>query len=87
MYSGPSVFGKMCDPRTLPHWPIAMNIGMPVAFFVSDPRLCATKTAKEPRVSHGDKKEPLNRRMKHSHHAIIMPIVVYVPLVIQNVAK
>lgn len=45
MYRGPSVSGKRCDPRTLPHWPMAMNIGMPVALFVSDPRLCATKVA------------------------------------------
>jgi hypothetical protein len=41
MYRGPSVKGKRCDPRTLPHWPIAMNMGMPVAFLVSEPRLCA----------------------------------------------
>lgn len=26
----------------LPHWPMAMYIGIPVARFVSEPRLCAT---------------------------------------------
>jgi hypothetical protein len=42
MYLGPSVEGYMCEPRILPQCPIAMNIGMPVAFLVSEPRLCAT---------------------------------------------
>ena len=32
----------MCVPRTLPHCPIAMYNGIPVAFLVSEPRLCAT---------------------------------------------
>jgi hypothetical protein len=35
----------MCDPSTLPHWPIAMNVGMPAAFFDSEPKLCATRKA------------------------------------------
>ena len=42
MYRGPSVAGKRCDPKTLPHCPMAMYKGIPVAFLVSDPRLCAT---------------------------------------------
>lgn len=37
--------GNMCDPSTLPHWPIAMNVGMPAAFFDSEPKLCATRNA------------------------------------------
>lgn len=43
MYRGPSVEGKRCDPRTLPHWPIAMYIGVPVARFVSEAKLWATR--------------------------------------------
>lgn len=42
MYRGPSVAGNKWDPRTLPHWPIAIYNGIPVAFFVSEPRLYAT---------------------------------------------
>lgn len=42
MYLGPSVAGKRWLPRMLPHWPIAMYIGMPAALFVSEPRLYVT---------------------------------------------
>ena len=43
MYRGPSVEGYMCEPSTLPHWPMAMKRGIPAARFVSDPRLWATR--------------------------------------------
>ena len=42
IYRGPSVAGYICEPRTLPHCPMAMNIGMPVAFFDSEARLWAS---------------------------------------------
>ena len=41
-YRGPSVLGYRCEPSTLPHCPMAMYIGIPVAFLVSEPRLWAT---------------------------------------------
>lgn len=42
-YVGPSVRGYKCDPKILPSCPIAPKRGIPVARFVSDPRLCATR--------------------------------------------
>jgi len=56
-------------------------MGIPVAFLVSDPRLCATKAKVNNRVRYP---ETIN---EYGHHAIMIPIVVYVPLVIQKVAK
>lgn len=79
IYRGPSLFGNMCEPRILPHWPIAMNIGMPAAFFVSDPRLCATSSKCQ--------KEHYAKTHEYVHHAMMIPIVEYVPLVMQKLAK
>jgi hypothetical protein len=54
----------------LPHWPIAMNIGIQVAFFVSEPKLCTTK-------SH---KLIVNKAAAGNeiglHHAMMTPMVV-----------
>jgi len=41
IYLGPSVEGCICKPRRFPHRLITMNIVVPVAFWVSEPRLCA----------------------------------------------
>lgn len=41
-YRGPSLEGYMLAPSTEPHCPMAINMGIPAAFFVSDPRLWAT---------------------------------------------
>jgi hypothetical protein len=41
-YLGPSVFGKIWDPRILPQWPMDMIIGTPVATFDGDARLWVT---------------------------------------------
>ena len=48
MYRGPSVVGYRCVPNTDPHCPMAMNMGIPVARFVSDPRLCANQAMTMP---------------------------------------
>ena len=71
----------MCEPSRLPHWPMAMYIGIPVAFFVSEPRLCATARTGQHRTPY-----PW-RYIENAHQAMITPMVVYVPLVMQNVAK
>jgi hypothetical protein len=80
VYAGPSEAGKRCVPSTLPHWPIAMYRGIPVALFVSDPRLCETF---EERSDH-----ELNWGVKKALHQVrTTPITVYVPLIMKNVAR
>ena len=59
----------MCDPRILPHCPIDMNIGIPVAFLVSDPRLCVTRRVEVNRQTDA-------RQSTSLHHAMVIPIVV-----------
>lgn len=64
---------------------MAMKMGMPVAFLVSDPKLCPTTAQNIMSVFIlGVKK---GQKLDYIHQAIVKPIVVYVPLVMQKVEK
>jgi hypothetical protein len=65
-----------------------MYIGKPVAFFVSEPKLWESTCQ-----NNGGRKNQFERvsketeKIENLHQAIMSPIMVYVPLVMQNVAK
>lgn len=69
IYLGPSAAGNRWLPRTLPHWPIAMYNGMPVARLVSDPRLCETNDTIRFQSAGRDSRE-LTPRDDHANDGI-----------------